>query len=179
MIIKNGHHSVIEHVNAIVLITTGRGVTHELVRHRLASFSQESTRYVRYGDVQYCEPLWYKDMDRKLAARMQRFLKEAQDLYSYMLGSGYRAEQAREVLPTMTKADIVTSANAREWRHILHLRAGKRAHPEIRRVAKHILELFYQSCPPLFEDIYAIIHGKEFEKVREHSNRLMGIISNV
>jgi len=178
MIIRSGHHSVIEHVGATVLIRTGRGVTHELVRHRLASFSQESTRYVRYSDVEYCEPEWYSGMDQKLAKRMERFLTEAQNLYSYMLKAGYKPQQAREILPTMTKADIVVTANAREWRHILTLRASKQAHPEIRRIAKTILHMFFLACPPLFEDIYGIIYGIDIEDVRKLSDERILVLAD-
>lgn len=152
MILKRGHESVIEHVSASVKFITNRGVTHELVRHRLCAFSQESTRYINYGgeDIQFIKPVWweYTSNDEFLLA-----LSNSEKHYKILLSLGWRPEQAREVLPNALKTEIVTTANLREWRHIFKLRTSKAAHPQIRELMKNCLDMFKQEIPILFDDI--------------------------
>lgn len=156
-IIKRGHESVIEHFGFTVRIVTDRGLTHELVRHRLASFTQESTRYCLYAldkfgnEITVIKPSginqeeqveeWFDAMD------------DAERHYLKLIELGVKPEDARSVLPTCTKAEIVITANFREWRHIISLRTESGAHPDIRLLCGNILELFRDKIPVLFDDI--------------------------
>lgn len=164
MIIKRGHESVIEHVSASVRFITNRGVTHELVRHRLCAFSQESTRYVNYGgdDIEFIRPVWMEASDQEQAAWQDYgtpefiwFLSmgESETRYKTLLESGWRPEQAREVLPNSLKTEIVVTANLREWRHILKLRTSNAAHPQIRALMRDCLGGFQEVVPVIFDDI--------------------------
>ena len=153
-ILKSGHESVIEHVNASVKFITNRGVTHELVRHRLCAFSQESTRYVKYdGDMEFIKPVWWETSDEAPKFEWERAMKNAEEAYLNLLRQGWRPEQAREVLPNSLKTEIVVSANMREWRHIFKLRTSKAAHPQIRELMLSCLKGFRKEIPVLFDDI--------------------------
>ena len=155
MIVSRGHETVIEHVSASLCITTNRGVTHELVRHRLSSFSQESTRYVRYdGNMEFIKPVWYDNWSEDEQKMWKKSMQESEDAYIYLLKNGSRAEQAREVLPNSLKTEIVMTANLREWRHVFNLRCSKAAHPQIRVLMINILKEFYTEMPVVFEDLY-------------------------
>lgn len=157
-LIKNGHESVIEHGKLSVIFTTDRGVTHELVRHRLASYTQESTRYCNYSlgkfghEIAVVKPV---DIDVKdpAYAIWRSECAQAEAWYFDMLEAGCKPEQARAVLPTCLKADICVTANYREWRHILKLRTGKGAHPQIRALMTDLLEELQQRIPVIFDDI--------------------------
>ena len=162
MILKNGHESVIEHAVASVRFITNRGVTHELVRHRLASYSQESTRYVNYGgkDMEFIRPVWFKEETKYYThtwgSPEQIFIDAITDAelsYNNLLNIGWKPEQAREVLPNALKTEVVVTANLREWRHIFKLRTSKRAHPQIRALMLDCLEGFKEDIPILFDDI--------------------------
>jgi len=153
MIIKRGHESVIEHVNASVRFITNRGVTHELVRHRLCAFSQESTRYVHYdGAMEFIKPVWWIDdpvavenMDAQ--GKWKVAMQEAEYAYIELRKLNWRPEQAREVLPNSLKTEIVTTANLREWRHIFRLRTSNAAHPQMRELMRSCLEGFQEAIP--------------------------------
>ena len=157
MLIKRGHEAMLEHGSATVKFVTNRGVTHELVRHRVASFGQESTRYVNYGgsDIAFIRPVW---IDSKPLGR--RFWKAAMRVsewaYKALIGVGWQAEEAREVLPNSLKTEIVVTANYREWRHIFKLRAigttGK-PHPQMQALMLPVLEEFKEKLPALFGDL--------------------------
>ena len=162
MIVKRGHETVIEHVSASVKFITNRGVTHELVRHRLCSFSQESTRYVRYdGEMEFIRPVWWmrpssniEDVNMGVAQdEWMNTLIATERSYIRLLDLGWRPEQAREVLPNSLKTEIVTTANLREWRHIFKLRTSKAAHPQIRDLMKSCLNGFKLAVPVIFDDI--------------------------
>lgn len=168
MVLKRGHESVIEHVSASVKFITNRGVTHELVRHRLCAFSQESTRYVNYGgdDIQFIIPVWSdislgtynhtKYIPTNWNKNDSIFIlscMESEERYKELLKCGWRPEQAREVLPNALKTEIVTTANLREWRHIFKLRTSKAAHPQIRELMVDCLNMFKKEIPVLFDDI--------------------------
>ena len=162
VILKKGHESVIEHMSASVKFITNRGVTHELVRHRLCAFSQESTRYVNYGgsDIQFIRPVWIRSGELKEreikndgVARWISACDDAETQYNLLLSCGWRPEQAREVLPNSLKTEIVVTANLREWRHILRLRTSKAAHPQIRELMVSCLDGFKEAIPVLFDDI--------------------------
>lgn len=159
-IIKRGHESVLEHAYASFIFTVDRGVTHELVRHRLASYSQESTRYVKYSGIDVVCPedllaeLEAADCGDTVDIQEAQYLPEAlrawaigcltsQIAYQTAIDYGRDPEMARANLPTCLKAEIGMTCNFREWRHFIKLRGDKRAHPQIRRVAKDILDWFY------------------------------------
>lgn len=171
-LIDKGHHSVLEHAHLSVSITTNRGVTHELVRHRLASYSQESTRYCKYNNnVRFIRPVWlsdkvlgqYKDLADVFSSR--DFSHEEQCWLSMMqtTESVYRAmlekhkwspQQAREVLPNALASTIVMTANLREWRHIFSQRCPLVAHPQMRVLMRDMLQSFWKIYPVFFEDLY-------------------------
>jgi len=168
-LIRRGHHSVIEHFNLTVKITCDRGVTHELVRHRLASYSQESTRYCNYkGGVTFVIPLWtkfipgqYKDSSNcpeyfdSDKASMQWFcsMVNAEADYIRLLGEGWAPQQARSVLPNSLKTEIVMTANLREWRYILKLRTSPQAHPQMREIMIPLLGELKKRIPIIFDGI--------------------------
>ena len=152
MLISRGHHSVLEHASATVKIITNRGVTHELVRHRLASFSQESTRYVKYGDgMEFITPVWYGE-NVEADNAFWWACNHASKAYQKLIGLGWRPEQAREILPNSLKTEIIVTANMREWRHIMELRTSPKAHPQIRDLMNKGLQDFKSVVPGLFKD---------------------------
>lgn len=156
-ILKMGHHSVIEHVNFTVRFITNRGVTHELVRHRLASYSQESTRYCNYSgaDIQFIKPVWWERCDENQKEMFLDALSLAEHHYKKLMNAGWGAQEAREVLPNALKTEIVVTANIREWRHIFNLRCSKAAHPQIRDLLLPLLDCFSTRVPALFDDLRA------------------------
>ena len=153
-LIKSGHESVLEHASVSFKVICDRGVTHELVRHRLASYTQESTRYCNYygGDgIQFILPPEITDIEDK--ERFIIFLKQCENLYNYMIENKFKPQIARQCLPNCLKTEIVVSANFREWRHILKLRTAKNAHPHIRFVMFQVLKWFENMYPVIVSDI--------------------------
>lgn len=152
------HHSVIEHFSFSVRFVIDRGVSHELVRHRLCAFSQESTRYCNYSkqkfgeEITVVEPCFFEADDER-GIVWNRACSEAEDSYFHLLASGATPQEARSVLPNSLKTEIVVTTNLREWRHILTLRTGKAAHPQIREVMIPLLEDLKERIPVIFEDI--------------------------
>jgi thymidylate synthase (FAD) len=169
-IIKSGHESVIEHQSISVKVICDRGVSHEIVRHRLASYSQESTRYCNYTGEKFGGGIsvidiasgFHYNLDDKADLKKWNIwglaMGAAEYFYEKMIAAGAKPEEARSVLPNSTKTEIVMTMNLREWRHFLRLRGGKAAHPQIREVADMILELFHKEIPVVFDDIYAEVH---------------------
>ena len=165
-IIKSGHESVIEHQSISVKVICDRGVSHEIVRHRLASYSQESTRYCNYTGEKFGGEISVIDIatgfkydmnneaDRTKWYIWYEAMLDACTHYREMIKAGAKPEEARSVLPNSTKTEIVMTMNLREWRHFLRLRGGKAAHPQIREVADMILELFHKEIPVVFDDIW-------------------------
>ncbi|MGD9210685.1 MAG: FAD-dependent thymidylate synthase [Desulfobacteraceae bacterium] len=155
MLMKSGHESVMEHVNAGVRFITNRGVTHELVRHRLAAYSQESTRYVNYKnrEMAFIKPVWWEESTDEQKECFLTALKEAEAHYNHLIASGWKPQQAREVLPNALKTEIVVTANLRQWRHIFTLRTAKAAHPQIISLMRDCLEGFKAQIPVLFDNI--------------------------
>ena len=156
MILDLGHESVIEHVNASICFITNRGVTHELVRHRLASYSHESTRYVRYNnELEIIKPVWWDD-PKYTEAQKQNWLQAveyAEQVYLKALELGDKPEQAREVLPHALKTEIVMTANLREWRQVFKARCSNKAHPQIRALMLDCLQGFAKEIPVVFDDL--------------------------
>jgi thymidylate synthase (FAD) len=149
-----GHHAMIEFGDVIVRFVTNRGVTHELVRHRLCSFAQESTRYVRYdGKMEFIRPCWWEDSTPAQQTLWQKAMADSETRYLALLESGWRPEQAREVLPNSLKTEIVVKGNIREWRHIFMLRCTKKAHPQIRALMVPLLGELKKKLPVVFDDL--------------------------
>lgn len=163
-ILKNGHESVIEHSALTVKFIIDRGVSHELVRHRLCAFSQESTRYCNYkGGVTFVIPPWVglqpgKYFSTGIAAAetdMIWFIQMwgAEREYRHLLFLGWTPQQARSVLPNSLKTEIVVTTNFREWRHIFKLRCSPAAHPQMREVMIPLLEEVKLYIPVIFDDL--------------------------
>jgi thymidylate synthase (FAD) len=158
MLLRRGHESVIEHPSATMRIICDRGITHEIVRHRLASYSQESTRYCNYSKARFgreisvvCPGLIHEsDPDSGWYERRAAMLKSEQ-AYFMLLDTGRSPQIARSVLPTCLKTEIVMTANFREWRHFLTLRLSPAAHPDMQPIAYQIWRILYEHCPPVFE----------------------------
>lgn len=150
MLIKRGHESVLEHVSLTFHVVTNRAIQNELVRHRLASFSVESTRYVKYNDATFVKPLGMvgAGFDYWLS-----LVEQIETSYGKLLSLGTTPEIARDVLSLGLKSELYMTANLREWRHILKLRTAKAAHPQMRQLAGMILEIFKEKLPVIVEDI--------------------------
>lgn len=160
-LVKSGHHSVIEHFNITVRFICDRGVTHELVRHRLAAYSQESTRYVNYKNkpMQFIIPSWWDFNPTDPAVKKTQeiweiSMRKDEETYNNLIELGWSPQRARSVLPNSLKTEIVMTANLREWRHVLDLRCGKAAHPDIVALMKPLLKEFYEKIPVIFDDLY-------------------------
>jgi len=158
--IESGHHSTLEHISFTCRFITSRGVTHELVRHRLCAFSQESTRYVRYdGDVQIIEPWWFKNPKPGQYNIWENSINSSIVAYQNLLRIGASPQAARGVLPNDLKTDIVVTANIREWRHILSLRLAIDAHPDMRRIMVPLASYLVERLPLFFSDLEVIKKG--------------------
>lgn len=155
-IIASGHHSVLEHASASFRIITDRGVTHEIVRHRIASYSQESTRYCNYtggrfdGQLSFIRPV---NLPESLWQLWEKRMEQVEADYKTFIASGARPQEARSILPNCLKTEIVMTANFREWRHFIELRAAPDAHPDMRAVAKLICDQLVQLEPEVFGDL--------------------------
>ena len=159
-IIKSGHESCVEHASASFRLSgVSRVLTHELVRHRLFSFSQRSQRYVKEDKPSYVVPDVLVDdnsANQKLLLAKDVFdkaMQNAWDAYSLLLSYGLKPEDARFVLPNACTTEIVVSGNFREWRNFLKLRLSPRAQWEIRKAANIILSKLYEIAPSCFEDL--------------------------
>lgn len=153
-LISSGHESVIEHFNITVKFICDRGVTHELVRHRLASYSQESTRYCDYigGKMEFVRPLFWPTHSGAFEL-WEKICRDAEGAYRALRALGFPPEQARSVLPNSLKTEMVVTANLREWRYILILRTAKRAHPQMREIMVPLLKQLAEEIPCVFGDI--------------------------
>ncbi|MDI6813298.1 MAG: FAD-dependent thymidylate synthase [Desulfitobacteriaceae bacterium] len=152
-ILKSGHESVIEHEKITVIFVTNRGITHEIVRHRIASYSQESTRYCNYRNkMVFIRPYYFPEGSEAYEI-WKETVSSAARAYRALLAQGARPEQARGVLPADLKSEIVVTYNLREWRHFFKLRCSRAAHPQMRQIAIPTLLEFRKSLPVIFDDI--------------------------
>ena len=157
-IIKRGHESVLEHEKVTVRFICDRGVTHEMVRHRIASFSQESTRYCNYSqdkfgnELTFIKPCFWEDGSENMRL-WEETMQNIEDTYNKMIAAGAKPEEARSILPNSLKTEIVVTMNMREWRHYFKLRTSPAAHPQIREVSIALLKEFKEKLPVLFADI--------------------------
>ncbi len=154
MLIRSGHLSVLEHAYASFRIQGGsRSFTHQLVRHRMASFTQQSQRYVNEKNFQYVVPPSIEKNPEAL--RIYRdFMEEARRVYALLREIRIKKEDARFVLPNAVFSEIVITANFREWRHIIELRGSKAAQWEIRKMAVEVLKILKEKAPSVFYDFY-------------------------
>ena len=158
-IVDSGHHSVIEHLLVTVRIITDRGVLAELTRHRLASFSVESSRYCNYskdkfgGEITFIKPCFWQEGSMNYESWIDA-MTYAELYYIKLIKNGATPQEARSVLPNSLKTEIICSCNLRELRHILDLRCSAKAHPQIRELCLPLLKEVYARCPVVFEDIY-------------------------
>jgi thymidylate synthase (FAD) len=163
MLIKNQHLSVLEHAYATLRISgVSRAFTHQLVRHRLCSFIQQSQRYVDESNFDFIEPESVKKNPEAHSVFID-FMGRAKEAYSQLQKMKIKKEDARYVLPNAVESQIVASANFREWRHIIGLRGKAQAQWEIRRVAIEILKVLRNHAPTVFED-FEIDEEKEIVK---------------
>lgn len=162
-ILKRGHESVIEHVSITVRVICDRGVSHEIVRHRIASYSQESTRYCNYADDKFGNeitvimPCFFEflidENDNYRYSVWYNACKRAEDAYNILISKGASPQEARSVLPNSIKTEMFITMNLREWRHFFRLRCSPAAHPQMRQIANMILNQFKQMFPLFVEDI--------------------------
>ena len=157
-LIERGHESVLEHESITVRFICDRGISHEIVRHRLASYSQESTRYCnysgdRFGSELTCiKPCFWEEWT--LAYKQWSLaVAFAEKEYFSLLDCGCTPQQARSVLPNSIKTEVVMTANLREWRHFLKLRTAKAAHPQMRELTVPLLHELQERIPVVFDDI--------------------------
>ena len=154
MLIKRGHESVLEHESITFHIICDRGVLAELTRHRIASFSVESTRYVKYKELTCIRPVYWKGVTSAREMTIwEKAMVRAERYYTNLLNRGVPPEQARAVLPNSLKTEMYMTANLREWRTIIKLRCDKRAHPQMRELMNQVLEQLWQKLPVVFEDL--------------------------
>ena len=163
--IKRGHHSILEHGNVTFRIVCDRGVSHEIVRHRIAAYSQESTRYCNYSqekfgnELTFIYPSWVSQNSNERSNDVKWLLLDEacyrlEKLYFGMLTQGAKPEDARALLPNCLRTELVMTMNIRELRHFLKLRLSKAAHPDIRVIAAQMLEILrVVGLGIFFEDI--------------------------
>lgn len=167
-IIKRGHEAVLEHCSFTVKFICDRGVSHEIVRHRLAAYCQESTRYCNYSkegfgsEITVIKPCFWNDphsdMDLENYLKWESSMKDAEMWYMELLQNGATPQEARSVLPNSLKTEVVMTADIREWRHFLKLRCSPAAHPQMREVALILLDKVHSMIPVCFDDIWSEYH---------------------
>lgn len=158
MLLKRGHVSVLEHEKVTMRLICDRGVSHEIVRHRIASYSQESTRFCNYakdkfgGELTFIRPCFWPETDQRYALwRDQMALVE--QAYLRLIAAGAMPEEARSVLPNSLKTELIMTMNLREWRHFFKLRTSPAAHPQMREIAIPMLVFFREHIPIVFDDL--------------------------
>lgn len=164
-ILKRGHESVIEHEAVTVRMICDRGITHEIVRHRIASYSQESTRYCNYAGDKFNNQVTVIDLasgfeydlsdenDRAKYEVWTEAMENAEKSYFRMLELGATPQEARSILPNSLKTEIVVTMNLRSWRNFFHLRCDSHAHPQMREIANIALGVFKEKLPVFFSDM--------------------------
>ena len=162
-IIKRGHEAVLEHCSFTVKFICDRGVSHEIVRHRVASYCQESTRYCNYSkegfgsEITVIKPCFLHPYTDGFNLWEEGCLF-AEQTYFNLLECGCSPQEARSVLPNSLKTEVVMTANIREWRHFLKLRCSPAAHPQMREVALILLDKLHSLIPVCFDDIWGEYH---------------------
>ena len=158
-LISRGHESVLEHAYATLKFTCDRAVSHEIVRHRIASYSQESTRYCNYSkdsfgkEITVIRPLFFEQGSKPYEA-WKLLCETAETSYFDLLDMGCTPQEARTVLPNSLKTEIVMSANMREWRHFFSLRCEESSHTQMRQIAKIALSIMHNEIAAVFDDLW-------------------------
>ena len=157
-IIKRGHEAVLEHASITVKFVVDRGVSHEIVRHRLASYCQESTRYCNYSKDDFNNEITfiipeYLDYKSEQWNVWKDAMTSCEDAYFKLLNIGLSPQEARAVLPNSLKTEVIMTANLREWRTFFKLRTTSAAHPQMREVTQPLLDELKQLIPVVFDDI--------------------------
>jgi thymidylate synthase (FAD) len=174
-LINRGHEAMIEFFDITVKFVCDRGVSHEIVRHRMASYAQESTRYCNYSkdkfhsQITYIIPSWVNLVESEWTKEQvdcsypisfteqdliwMKQMISAEESYNKLISDGWQPQQARSVLPNSLKTEINVKMNLREWRHFFRLRCAPAAHPQMREVAIPLLENLKMSVPIIFDDI--------------------------
>ncbi|MGI2335756.1 MAG: FAD-dependent thymidylate synthase [Dehalogenimonas sp.] len=150
--IKQGHESLLEHASASFYIRASRALTHELVRHRIASYSQRSQRYVKESEADFITPPELTAFEGASEV-YEASMNDAWDAYRKLLHAGIKPEIARYVLPNACSTEIICTWNFREIRHIVKLRSGPAALPEMRAVANAIKGIMKAEAPKVFGDL--------------------------
>ena len=164
-IIKRGHEAVLEHCSFTVKFVCDRGVSHELVRHRIASYCQESTRYCNYSKDKFSNEITvirpsYLDPGSESYGVWCKACHDAEYAYFTLLDCGWSPQEARAVLPMSLKTEVVMTANIREWRTVLKLRTSPAAHPQMRELMRDLLRELHRDMPVLFDDIWEeVVYG--------------------
>ena len=167
VVLEHGDWSVAEHVSATVKFRIDRGISHELVRHRLFSFTQESTRFVNgkksYPDgLEFIRPI---NLPETCFWNFEQACASAETEYFAMLQWGARPQEARSVLPNALASTLIVSGNLRNWRHLLLMRTSRETHPDFRRVTIPLLEEFKQLIPILYDDIES--NARQIDNLRK------------
>lgn len=159
-LIKRGHEAMIEHCSFTVKFICDRGVSHEIVRHRLASYAQESTRYCNYSDdkfgneLTFIEPCFWDYLESYNPGELWVCaMAKAEEYYFRLIATGAKPEEARSVLPNSLKTEIVVTMNLREWRYFFKLRTASVAHPQMREITIPLLTELKTLIPVIFDDI--------------------------
>lgn len=157
-IIKRGHEAVLEHASITVRFTVDRGVSHEIVRHRLAAYCQESTRYCNYSkqgfgsEISVIMPCYLVEGTNAFS-EWRDSCEQSEQKYFSLLNEGCSPQEARAVLPNSLKTEIIMTANIREWRHFFKLRTAAAAHPQMREVTIPLLKQMQELLPIVFDDV--------------------------
>lgn len=158
MLCKNHHYAMIEHISLSIKFITDRGVANEIVRHRIGSYAQESTRYCNYSKDKFDNGITI--INHGYTGIVMKDVVDAcwqaEQCYLDMLKNGATPEQARDVLPLCLKTEIVCTWNLREWHEVLRLRTAKDAHPAIRELMIPVLHELQEVYPEIFNDIEVI-----------------------
>jgi len=164
-VIKLGHESVLEHASATFKICeVSRALTHQLVRHRLSSFTQESQRYVKKTNFDYVMPEVFKE--KGLIAEYTACMQYLQELYNKFIDAGVKREDARYILPNACTTNIWMTCNLRQWRSVIKLRSDSHAQAEIQELSDMLLHQLYETYPIVFEDLFVQRFPDGFERVR-------------
>lgn len=173
-LLKRGHEAMIEFYDITVKFVCDRGVSHEIVRHRVASYAQESTRYCNYSKDKYDSqltfiiPEWIDDVEARAYCAHAEYHHAEYDankqwfdvcmnsefVYNELIQKGWQAQQARAILPNSLKTEINVKMNLREWRHFFNLRCDKPAHPQMRELTIPLLKKMHDLVPIIFDDLY-------------------------
>lgn len=166
VVLTKKHLSIIEHEKVTVKITTSRAIANEIVRHRIGSYTQSSTRYCNYSKSKFEDgilcviPSWFNNFE-KSNNKQDAFnslmwidgLKNAEKLYLELIAHGLKAQEARGILPLDLQTEIIVTYNLRSWLHFFDMRCSKEAHPDMQILAKLALKLFYNNIPLLFDEL--------------------------